>query len=127
MTRRCCRIVDHHQLGVTRFHVGSVRFRSTMAALPVPEGVYSIASVFASFQDAATSDQLSPAVHTSSFTSDSGATRHTAIWLIHRFGQTSAVTMCKRSGESWGSAGRSKRRFVVRARMIKLIDSPAVE
>src|ERR1700674_1565128 len=127
MTRRCCRIVDHHQLGVTRFHTGSVSFRSRMAALPVPEGVYSIASVFASFQVAATSDQLSPAVHTSSFTSDSGATRHTAISLIHRLGHTSAVTMCKRSGESWGSAGRSERRFVVRARTMKLIDSPAVE
>src|SRR2546423_15311452 len=122
MTRLCCRIVDHHQLGLTRFHVGSVRFRSTMAALLVPEGVYSIASVFASFQVAATSDQLSPAVHTSSFTSDSGATRHTASSLIHRFGQTSAVTMCKRSGESWGSAGRLKRRVRCCGRAVKTDD-----
>src|SRR4029077_16638339 len=108
----------------TRLQVESPSARSTVA---LPFGVvYSIVSVSTSFHFAPASIHPGSGVQASSLRMPSRVTRQTAISLLQRVPQTSAVTSRWRSGASCGSVGSSTRRFVVRCTSVKVVVSPTV-
>ncbi len=82
----------------------------------MPAGVYSTTSVPASFHVTPASAQGCAGFHDSSFCTPSFVTRQTASSFTQEDAQKSAVAIRARSGESFGSAGRSWRRPFVRCR-----------